>query len=56
MTDDTSIITLIVLTLVTGMAYLLFGVIGVSEFVGAIVLLVWMVAIGYFGGKIASDL
>jgi len=50
------VITIIVLTLFSGMAYLLFGVFGVSELVGAIILFFWLFAIGYFGGEIAANL
>lgn len=49
-------ITITVLVLVAGMAYLLFGVLGVSELVGDIVLFLWMLAIGYFGGDLAAKL
>ena len=47
-------ITIIILVLVGGMAYLLFSVFGVSELIGAIILFIWMLAIGYFGGRIAA--
>lgn len=55
MRSDTTI-SAIVLILVFGMAWLLFSVIGVSELVGAIILFLWMLAIGYFGGEIAARL
>lgn len=44
-----------VVLLIGGMAFILFSVLGVSETVGAGILFLWMLAIGYFGGKIATN-
>ena len=47
-------ITPMVLFLVGAMAWLLFPVLGVSEAVGAAILVVWIILIGYIGGKVFS--
>jgi len=43
-----------VLFLVGAMAWFLFPVLGVSETVGAAILVVWIILIGYIGGKVVS--
>lgn len=47
-------ITPMILFLVGAMAWFLFPVLGVSEAVGAAILVAWIILIGYIGGKVVS--